>query len=83
MLDEGRTLRHCVASYFDSCRRGRSAIFSLTLNGTRAVTLEVQANRTIVQARGLFNRRPNDEEGAWIQRWAADNRLLIPKHLLS
>ncbi|MDF7812038.1 PcfJ domain-containing protein [Hymenobacter sp. YC55] len=83
LLDEGRTLRHCVASYFESCRRGRSAIFSLTLNGTRAVTLEVQANRTIVQARGLFNRRPNDEEGAWIQRWAADNRLLIPKHLLS
>jgi hypothetical protein len=72
-----------VASYLESCRRGRSAIFSLTLNGTRAVTLEVQANRTIVQARGLFNRRPNDEEGAWIQRWAADNRLLIPKHLLS
>ncbi|MBO0358157.1 PcfJ domain-containing protein [Hymenobacter sp. BT186] len=82
LLDEGRTLRHCVASYLDSCRRGRSAIFSLTLNDTRTVTLEVQANRTIVQARGLFNRRPNDEESAWIQRWAADNCLLIPKHLL-
>ncbi|UOQ71444.1 PcfJ domain-containing protein [Hymenobacter cellulosilyticus] len=83
LIHEGRTLRHCVASYLDSCRRGRSAIFSLSLNGTRTVTLEVQANRTVVQARGLFNRRPNDEEGAWIQRWAADNRLLVPKHLLN
>ncbi|MCB2408809.1 PcfJ domain-containing protein [Hymenobacter lucidus] len=82
LIDEGRALRHCVASYLESCRRGRSAIFSLTLGGTRAVTLEVQANRTVVQARGLFNRRPNDEEGAWIQRWATDNRLLVPKHLL-
>ncbi|RYU81885.1 PcfJ domain-containing protein [Hymenobacter persicinus] len=82
LVEEGRGLRHCVASYLDSCRRGRSGIFSLTLNGLRRVTLEVQANRTVVQARGVFNRRPNDEEGAWIQRWAADHRLLVPKHLL-
>ncbi|TGE28160.1 PcfJ domain-containing protein [Hymenobacter metallicola] len=83
LLTEGRSLRHCVASYLDACRRGRSGIFSLTLNGTRTVTLEVQANRTVVQARGLFNRRPNDEEALWVQRWAAHNRLLVPRHLLS
>lgn len=81
LIDEGRALRHCVASYFDTCRRGRSGIFSLTLDGSRALTLEVQANRTVVQARGLLNRRLNEEELGWVQRWATDNRLVIPKHL--
>lgn len=81
LLDEGRALRHCVSSYFDTCRRGRSGIFSLTFDGSRVLTLEVQANRTVVQARGLLNRRLNGEELNWVMRWATDNRLLIPKHL--
>ncbi|WP_400190460.1 PcfJ domain-containing protein [Hymenobacter sp. B81] len=81
LIDEGRALRHCVASYLGACQRGRSGIFSLTLDGSRALTLEVQANRTVVQARGLLNRRLNEEELGWVQRWATDNRLLIPKHL--
>ncbi|MBW3127775.1 PcfJ domain-containing protein [Hymenobacter profundi] len=81
LMDEGSTLHHCVSSYLNSCRRGRCGIFSLTLNGVRTLTLEVLANRTIIQARGKYNRRITDTEYVWVTRWAAEARLLIPKHL--
>ncbi len=32
---EGREMRHCVASYWDLCRRGRSRIFALAHRGER------------------------------------------------
>ena len=32
---EGREMRHCVASYWDICRRGRSRIFALAHRGER------------------------------------------------
>ncbi|TYZ14389.1 hypothetical protein FY528_01275 [Hymenobacter lutimineralis] len=81
LLREGWAQRHCVSTYVQACVRGRCGIFSLTVGGVRALTLEVLANRTIVQARGVFNRRMNDEELSWVQRWANENRLLVPKHL--
>ncbi|KAA9327631.1 hypothetical protein F0P96_16775 [Hymenobacter busanensis] len=81
LLAEGYALSHCVSSYFNSCSRGRCGIFSLTLDGVRAITLEVLANRTVVQARGKYNRRLTDTEMVWVSRWALEAKLLIPKHL--
>ncbi|MFD1469629.1 PcfJ domain-containing protein [Hymenobacter caeli] len=56
LVEEGRTLQHCVASYVESCRRGRCGIFSLRINRRPVVTLEVLPQRLVVQARGRHNR---------------------------
>ncbi|RAK70541.1 PcfJ domain-containing protein [Hymenobacter edaphi] len=81
LLEEGRELHHCVASYLSSCRQGRCAIFGLTQAGLRAVTLEVAAGGVIVQARGKHNRPMDASERLWVQRWATDARLTISKHV--
>jgi hypothetical protein len=78
---EGKTLRHCVASYAARIEGGTCAIFSLRMSSTseaeeRLVTIEVdRARKTVVQARGFANRNPTAEEMAILRTWAAANRL--------
>lgn len=70
LIDEGKALFHCVATYAGRCIAGSSAIFSLRLNGIRRLTIEVNcANRQILQARGNSNRTPSSEESEILQRW--------------
>lgn len=81
LVDEGRALRHCVASYLQSCQQGRCGIFSLKVDGVRALTLEVLPSRQIVQARGRYNRSLNEDERYWLKRWARDAQLTLSKYL--
>jgi hypothetical protein len=79
---EGDALRHCVASYGYSCWKGRSRIWSLRRRRGLAcrpvVTVEVNPlSRTIVQARGLRNRRPSGRLLGILQTWAAREGLRI------
>ncbi len=67
---EGRAMSHCVASYALRCRGGASAIFSLTCNGQRRLTLELDPQtRRVVQSRGEHNREATPEERAQIEEW--------------
>ena len=81
LVEEGRSLRHCVASYLYSCQKGACGIFGLRLDGARTITLEVLRNRTIVQARGRYNREMTDAERFWVTRWAAEAQLTLSKHV--
>ncbi|WP_167856706.1 PcfJ domain-containing protein [Hymenobacter aquaticus] len=81
LLDEGRALHHCVASYLHSCQRGRCGIFSLKMDGARSITLEVLGNRTVVQARGRYNRPMLAHERYWVARWATEAQLSLSKHI--
>lgn len=81
LLQEGRALHHCVASYVNSCQRGRCGIFSLAIDGARAITLEVNANRVVVQARGRHNRPLAADERHWVNRWLAEARLVLSKYV--
>lgn len=81
LVDEGRALRHCVASYLQSCQQGRCGIFSLKIEGVRALTLEVLPSRQIVQARGRYNRSLTEDERFWLKRWARDAQLTLAKYL--
>ena len=62
---EGRAMHHCVRSYANSCRKGKTAIFSLQLTdaegaSTRLVTVAVNpTTRRLSQVRGRYNARPN------------------------
>jgi hypothetical protein len=77
---EGTAMNHCVGSYAQSCRLGRCSIWSLTLEDgygkkTRLLTLELDKNRTIVQARGRFNAMPTEETQKILLRWAVKHNL--------
>ena len=90
LREEGRVMRHCVASYAASCARGRCAIFSLreddgsTGGGGRAwrdqrrLTIEVIVqNRRIVQARGRYNKPPEGVDDRVLRAWATTAGLTI------
>jgi hypothetical protein len=81
LLAEGRALHHCVASYVQSCQRGRCGIFSLTIDETRAITLEVNAQRVVVQARGRHNRSLAADERHWVGRWVDQAQLVLSKYV--
>lgn len=84
LIEEGRALRHCVATYAQDCRFGRSRIFSLRHrwcddDHVRSVlTIEVwPRSRMIVQVRGTANSRPVDDHMSLVRRWAAREGLIV------
>jgi hypothetical protein len=81
LVDEGRSLQHCVASYVELCRLGRCGIFALTLDGRPTITLEVSEEREVVQARGRHNRRMAADERHWVNRWVREAQLRITAYV--
>lgn len=82
LLEEGRSMGHCVATYADAVTRGTSSIWVLRAEHyqlpPRALTIELNPNsRKIVQARGRFNRDPQELELHILERWAAENGLIL------
>jgi hypothetical protein len=75
LFEEGRAMRHCVATYGGSCASGRTSIWSLRKSiesgrVVRQVTIEVSNKaRTIVQVRGRSNRLPTAGELAILESW--------------
>ena len=79
---EGSNLKHCVFSYKNYCLKKESYIFSLMQinvdkSFTSLVTIELNSNKKIIQARGKFNRDATADELMIIQSWAKENSLLI------
>ena len=75
LVQEGRALRHCVASYAHSCKRGDNSIWSLTNEDAagrckRRQTIQVDRYKRIVQVRGQMNGLPSDRERDIVERWA-------------
>jgi hypothetical protein len=84
LLDEGRRMKNCVASYGYSCATGECAIFNLSCryegNGLTdsIATLEVKiADKTLVQAKGKCNSRVTASMMNVITRWAQANKIKI------
>lgn len=80
LIDEGRQMKHCVATYSQSCSRGVCGIWSVTLQTKEGVekvlTVEVQLKqKEIRQVRGKMNRLAQPKEREIIQRWAAQSGL--------
>lgn len=72
LIEEGRSMHHCVASYAYLCAQGNAAIFSVTVDGARKATVQLDPhNRRIVQARGTSNRSCTREELDQLARWLA------------
>jgi hypothetical protein len=82
LIQEGREMRHCVATYEDSVLEGECSIWSMKVQRQggiqRAVTIEVnRESRAIVEVRGKCNRLPNPEERRILDLWAAENGLKV------
>jgi hypothetical protein len=83
LLSEGLKMKNCVASYSAKCEKGLSHIFnvSCTLNDTavsaNSATLEVNAGRTLIQAKGKCNKNVSRETMSVIKRWGAVNRITV------
>lgn len=79
LADEGNKMHHCVYSYQTLCITGKCAIWSLTRNDDRAITLEMRGN-DVVQIRGYANRTARPHEMAAIRQWAADHGVQIGRY---
>ncbi|MEQ2008922.1 MAG: PcfJ domain-containing protein [Limisphaerales bacterium] len=76
LATEGQAMHHCVASYAFACASGDAAIFSLTCNGIRVLTVELEPHSLRVrQARGACNRAATFEEKAIVERWLTEKVL--------
>jgi hypothetical protein len=84
LREEGRTLSHCVATYYGSCVAGTTSIWSMTKedaygNTKRLITVELNAKLKIQQARGACNKYPTVKEYNLMRLWAnAYNLSLSP-----
>lgn len=79
LIEEGRKLSHCVASYANSCKNGNATIWSFYKddfgNRKKLVTLELRDELTLVQCRGKANRLPDNSEWYHIEKWLKENGL--------
>src|SRR5215813_2203800 len=79
---EGKRQSHCVFSYAQSIETGSCSIWTLSKEDNRGnwamLTVEVRnPTRTIVQARGRFNRLATMREREILHRWAGENGLQL------
>jgi len=76
LIDEGRKMRHCVATYAQSCAAGECSIWSIERHTSDGVekrqTVEVNRHGVIVQSRGRLNRLPNQGEYDLLRQWSRE-----------
>jgi hypothetical protein len=84
LVNEGRKMKNCVASYDYKCATGQCSIFSVSrwyeINKItdNIATLEVnRSDRTLVQAKGKCNSKVTDKVMNIVTRWARKNRIKI------
>lgn len=82
LYEEGRRMKHCVYSYVERCVEGHSSIFSLTKthpggDTVPLLTIEVNENAAIVQAKGWRNRTADPTEQKILALWAQKEQLRI------
>jgi hypothetical protein len=79
LIEEGRKMHHCVASYEAGCKVGSIGIFSIrrmdhiTHELYRESTFEVSCDGRIKQHRAACNREPSNGAKDTVKRWAAEN----------
>jgi len=82
LFKEGRTMKHCVATYADKCQRGETSIWALELESCdgklKLMTIEVtNSTGLICQVRGKCNVLPTEKHRAILRRWAETANLRL------
>ena len=87
LIEEGRLMRNCVATYAHACSKNITRIFSLRqykagIEDDRLATIEVDiTSHRIVQAKYKFNKPISEKTKKMLSKWAMDNGLLVAKYL--
>jgi hypothetical protein len=86
LATEGWAMKHCVATYVESCARRDTSIWSLQMHNRegsrRILTVEVRlSSKTICQARGKRNAMPDAKSKNILRRWAAEQGLRLADYL--
>lgn len=81
LINEGRRMHHCVASYSQLCVTGTVFIFTMSTVDDRMLsyedkrlTIEV-SHMKIIQARGKCNAQATKKELNVLRKWATQNRI--------
>ncbi|MEL6852974.1 MAG: PcfJ domain-containing protein, partial [Bacteroidota bacterium] len=81
ILEEGRSMSHCVGSYGHLVKAGNTSIWSLSFtkrghgSPKRLLTLEVSKGHRIIQSKGKANRPPTQLEETLVKKWALQQGL--------
>lgn len=86
IVDEGKAMRHCVATYVPACAKGQKSVWSMQVEDTetgakkRVLTIAVKNDaKTVVQARGTCNAMPNPRASDHTTRVAGRERDLLKR----
>ncbi|RMA82679.1 PcfJ domain-containing protein [Umboniibacter marinipuniceus] len=75
VIDEGRAMRHCVASYAQRVQRGEYALYHMSEPANLTIGLRRSvAGWQLDQVRGICNRLPTKEELEAIDEWFLGNK---------
>ena len=81
LREEGRDMRHCVASYAGSIKSGRCCIFSVAFQEStgewkKHATMRLDPKtKTILEARSFANAKLHANTAATARRWANENGI--------
>lgn len=74
LINEGRAMHNCVASYHQYCAQKYCYIFSLRIAGERMGTIEVR-DKAVVQARGYCNSNLTGYSLQCLRKWMCKFKL--------
>jgi hypothetical protein len=86
LFREGQRMHHCVASYAKSCVIGDCGIFNVSCSNNfnkgygkliSHATVEISRGKTLVQARGKWNKPVEKKVMKIIKLWARDNKIKV------
>lgn len=87
LVDEGNSLSHCVKSYVTDVINGSCFIFFVRHKEhpeESLVTVEIRKSKSaglsLVQARGIYNRKTTLEERAFLNAWAEEKDIRMSLH---
>lgn len=87
LIQEGKLMHHCVATYASSCARKLCSIFSFRVTNEKRgihdspeITLEIR-NKDIVQAKARYNAKPYPYYLELVKKWADKNGIGVSKYI--
>jgi hypothetical protein len=69
LYKEGLAMHHCVSSYKDAIMREDCCIYSVTKDGTRVGTLEINNDLEINQFKAYCNKEPLENDYKFVKKW--------------
>jgi hypothetical protein len=86
LIDEGRAMSHCIATYARSCASGRSSVWSMKCEDAdgrnRVLTIEVRpSSRMVMEARGRFNAAPTPQAMRILNQWTEKAGLSLAAYV--